>query len=147
MDLTHLRDQHPLSLPKGDRARVVIGAVLALNPDVLIFDEPTIGQDFVGSKNILDIAKRLHQAEKTIIVVTHHLYLMPDYADRVIVMGQGVVLLDTDIRTAFHEVDILNKSFIHPPQAVDLSKELQKRNSQFPPLLTPEEFNDTFILE
>jgi len=50
MGLTHLKDQHPLSLSKGDRARVIIGAILAMKPDILIFDEPTTGQDFWGQK-------------------------------------------------------------------------------------------------
>jgi energy-coupling factor transporter ATP-binding protein EcfA2 len=146
MNLVRQKSRHPLSLPKGDRARVVIAAALALNPDVLIFDEPTTGQDFEGAKQILDIAKKLHLRNKTIIVVTHHLYLMPNYADRVVVMGKGTILLDSSIRDAFHQIDILKKTYIYPPQAVIIAKEIQKHSSNFPNLLTPEEFDEVYSL-
>jgi energy-coupling factor transporter ATP-binding protein EcfA2 len=144
MGLMHVWDVHPLTLPKGDRARVVIAAILVMKPDIIIFDEPTTGQDYLGAKQILEISRDLHQKGKTIVVVTHHLYLMPDYADRAIVMGKGSILLDTDIRTAFHATDILERTYLFAPQAVLLSQELQKINSQFPPLLTPEEIVDYF---
>jgi energy-coupling factor transport system ATP-binding protein len=144
MGLTHLKDRHPLSLSKGDRARVVIGAILALEPNILIFDEPTTGQDYKGAKKILDLARELHKDQKTIIVVSHHLYLMPDYAERVIVMGQGSILMDADIRTAFHEVETLKQTFLEPPQAVQIAKELIQRHPGFPPLLTPDEIAQAF---
>lgn len=82
MGLAEQRRAHPLSLPKGDRARVVIAAVLAMNPEVIILDEPTTGQDHTGARQILDTSKMLHEMGKTIIIITHHLYLMADYADR-----------------------------------------------------------------
>jgi energy-coupling factor transport system ATP-binding protein len=144
MGLTHLKDRHPLSLSKGDRARVVVGAILALKPNVLIFDEPTTGQDYQGAKNIMDLARELHKGHKTIIVVSHHLYLMPDYAERVIVMGKGTILLDADIRTVFHEVETLKQTFLEPPQAVQIARELIRRNPGFPPLLTPDEIAQAF---
>ena len=68
---------------------MVIAAILAMQPDTIIFDEPTTGQDYRGARYILDISKKLHQLGKTVIVITHHLYLMADYAQRVIVMGKG----------------------------------------------------------
>ncbi|KPK21084.1 MAG: ABC transporter [Nitrospira bacterium SG8_3] len=144
MGLGGVQDVHPLTLPKGDRARVVISAILVMKPDIIIFDEPTTGQDYLGAKQILEISRDLHQQGKTIIVITHHLYLMPDYADRVIVMGKGSILLDEDIRTAFHATDTLARTYLLAPQAVLLSQELQKINNEFPPLLTPEEIVDYF---
>jgi energy-coupling factor transport system ATP-binding protein len=146
MGLTQHRDAHPLSLPKGDRARVVIAAILAMKPEIIIFDEPTTGQDFRGARYILDISRQLHDMGKTVIVITHHLYLMPDYAERVIVMGKGTLLLDAPIRKAFHEVDILGNTFLTPPQSVLLSQKLGELNGYEYPFLTPEEFaSNTFI--
>ncbi len=147
MGLTHVRDMHPLALPKGDRARVVIGAILAMKPEVIIFDEPTTGQDYRGAQYILDISRDLHEMGKTVIVITHHLYLMPDYAERVVVMGKGNILLDEDIRKAFHETKILRSTFLSAPQAVHLSREMQKWDKDFPPLLAPNEFADYFSLK
>jgi energy-coupling factor transport system ATP-binding protein len=139
MGLLEVRDAHPLSLPKGDRARVVIAAILAMKPEIIIFDEPTTGQDYQGAKYILGVSKRLHEMGKTVIVITHHLYLMPDYAERVIVMGKGTVLLDAPIREAYHQTELLGSTFLSPPQAVLLAQHLATDNGHDYDLLTPEE--------
>lgn len=145
MGLLPFRNVHPLSLPKGDRARVVIAAILAMKPEIIIFDEPTTGQDYKGAQYILDISKQLHQMGKTIIVITHHLYLMPEYAERVIIMGKGTILLDAPIRKAFHEVDLLKSTFLTPPQSILLAKELEDLKGMNFPLLTPTEVADVFM--
>ncbi len=147
MGLTSVRDMHPLALPKGDRARVVIGAILAMKPEIIIFDEPTTGQDYRGAKYILEISRDLHKMGKTVIVITHHLYLMPEYAERVVVMGKGTILLDEKTRKAFHETEILKSTYLSAPQAVHLSQELQKFNNGFPSLLTPGEIASYFASE
>ena len=140
LGLLDVRDQHPLALPRGDRARVVIAAVLAIRPEIMIFDEPTTGQDYRGARYILEISKRLHKRGQTVIVVTHHLYLMPAYAERVLVMGKGVKLLDAPIRAAFHATDLLNATYLTPPQAVLLAQSLCADGDQGAcALLTPEE--------
>lgn len=144
MGLLEYKDRHPLALPKGDRARVVIAAILAMYPDTIIFDEPTTGQDFKGSQYILDISRKLHQMGKTVIVITHHLYLMPDYAERVIVMGKGSILLDAPIRQAYLDTEKLNSTYLTPPQAVLLGKTLSEIKGQEFPLLTPAEVADCF---
>lgn len=137
MGLLEDRDRHPLALPKGDRARVVIAAILAMQPEVIIFDEPTTGQDYRGAKAILDISRALHAMGKTVIVITHHLYLMPEYAERVIVMGKGTILLDAPIRRAYHEVELLRSTYLTPPQAVLLARALRDNPTHL--LLTPQE--------
>ena len=142
MGLINMRDRHPLSLPKGDRARVIICAILAMKPEIIIFDEPTTGQDYLGARKILEISRDLHQKGKTIIVITHHLYLMPEYADRVVVMGKGTILLDDDIHTVFHASETLKKTFLTAPQSVLISKEMQKLNDGFPSFISPKEIID-----
>ena len=139
MGLWEQRAIHPLALPKGDRARVVIAAILAMKPEIIIFDEPTTGQDYRGARYILDISRDLHRAGKTVIVITHHLYLMPEYAERVVVMGKGTILLDAAIRPAYHQLDLLRSTFLTPPQAVLLAQELSRRDGREFPLLTPAE--------
>ncbi len=133
------RAAHPLSLPRGERARVVIAAVLAMRPEVIIFDEPTTGQDACGARAILDVSKRLHELGKTLIVITHQLYLMPEYAERVLVMGKGTLLLDAPIREAYHRVALLRSTYLVPPQAVLLARELPGEPGREFPLLTPAE--------
>lgn len=146
MGLQEARDRHPLSLPKGDRARVVIAAILAMKPEIIIFDEPTTGQDYRGAQYILNISRQLHAMGKTVIVITHHLYLMPEYAERVIVMGKGTLLLDAPIRQAYYDVELLRSTYLTPPQAVLLTHELVRMRGQpMPPLLTPEELAACFV--
>lgn len=147
MGLLDVREQHPLSLPKGDRARIVIAAILAMKPDIIIFDEPTTGQDYQGAKYILEVSRQLHEMGKTVIVITHHLYLMPDYAERVIVMGKGTVLLDAPIREAYHQTEILRSTFLTPPQAVLLAQHLQEEENGDYNLLTPEEVAGCFVAD
>lgn len=144
MGLLEMRHVHPLSLPKGDRARVVIAAILAMKPDVIIFDEPTTGQDYQGANYILKISRMLHRQGRTVIVITHHLYLMPEYAERVIVMGKGTILLDAPVRSAFHQVDLLRSTYLVPPQAVLIAREMGRLINRELFLLTPEEVSNCF---
>jgi energy-coupling factor transporter ATP-binding protein EcfA2 len=144
MGLLAARSVHPLSLPKGDRARVVIAAILAMEPRIVVFDEPTTGQDYRGARAILEVSRQLHQMGKTVIVITHHLYLMPEYAQRVLIMGQGTILLDAPIREAYHQTDLLAKTYLTPPQAVLLAQDLARLSGQPAPLLTPEEIASCF---
>ncbi len=139
LDLREVRRRHPLSLPRGDRARIVIAAVLAMEPEVLIFDEPTTGQDYHGAQVILDITRRLHRAGKTVIVITHQLYLMPGYAERVLIMGEGTLLLDAPIREAYHATDVLEATYLRPPQAVLLAQSVCSDGTGACLMLTPED--------
>jgi len=139
MGLSAHKKTHPLALPKGDRARVVTAAVLAMHPDILIFDEPTTGQDYAGAMRILDVSRELHRAGKTVIVVTHHLYLMPGFAERAVVMGKGTVLLDAPLRQVYHSSKILRQTSLAPPQIVQFAQRIQAAEGVPLPILTPEE--------
>ena len=144
MQLWEQRHAHPLSLPKGERGRIVIAALLAMNPEIIIFDEPTTGQDYQGSSSILEVSRQLHRMGKTVIVITHHLYLMPDYADRAIVMGKGTILLDAPLRQAYHQTDLLESTYLTPPQSVELSQKLSEICDREYSLITPTEFASCF---
>ncbi len=146
LGLAAQRTAHPLSLPRGDRARLVIAAVLAMEPEIIILDEPTTGQDYRGVKYILELSRELHQRGKTIIVITHHLYLMPEYAERVIVLGKGTILLDAPLRRAYHAKELLRRTYLTPPQAVLLAQELAPPAGGSAPLrVTPEEVAACFL--
>ena len=147
MGLQDVRDRHPLSLPRGERARVVIAAILALDPEVVIFDEPTTGQDYQGARTILKLTRQLHNAGKTVIVITHHLYLMAEYAERVIVMGKGTLLRDAPIRVVFHETDLLASTYLTPPQAVQLAQALTEATGIPLLCLTPQEVAGALVCD
>lgn len=137
MGLTDKLDAHPLSLAKGDRARVVIAAVLAMQPDILVFDEPTTGQDLKGAHQVLEVTQRLNASGKTIIVVTHHLHFVSPYADRLLLLGGGTVLGEGSLHTMYQRIDLLRATSVTPPQTALLGQYWSHRTGQNLSALTP----------
>jgi len=133
MGLMRWRSEHPLFLGKGQRKLVAISSVLAMNPDVLILDEPTTGQDFTNILKISEAIKRIHGKGKTVVIVTHDMRAVASLAQRTVVLMQGKVLLDAPTRFAFGHPEELRQSFIEPPQVVALCNAL--KDKRFPTCL------------
>ncbi len=146
MGLTAWRDLHPFALSKGDRSRVVIAAVLVREPEILIFDEPTTGQDYQGALRILELTRRLHAAGKTVIVITHHLHLLPGFAERVLVLGQGRVLLDAPLAEAYYRPEVLAATDLRAPQISELAQAIATREGQDCRALSVKEFAACFSI-
>jgi energy-coupling factor transporter ATP-binding protein EcfA2 len=123
MDLTWASDRHPISLSRGDRLRVVIAAVLALEPQILIFDEPTTGQDWRGAMAFVDMLRTLNKRGNTIVLITHHLYLLPGFAERLVVMDAGRIALDGSLRDVLYDREGLDAAGLVPPQTVRFAEE------------------------
>ena len=116
---------HPYFLNKGLRQRVAIASILALRPHTIIVDEPTTGQDMKQSKEVMDFLRKLREEEgHTIIIITHEMRIVADYAERTIVLGQGSLLMDDDTRTVFSHPEILKKTYVEPPQITQLAQAL-----------------------
>jgi len=124
---------------------VVIAAILAMRPEVLIFDEPTTGQDYQGSKAILELTRELWEFGKTIIVVTHHLYLLPGYAERLLIMGRGRLLSDSSLRSGLYATATLEETYLNPPQLVRFVEGLGDEALQRSQPLTPDELALTMV--
>jgi energy-coupling factor transport system ATP-binding protein len=118
MDLSWAADRHPMSLSRGDRLRVVIAAVLALGPKILIFDEPTTGQDWNGARAILDMLSALNHAGATVVLITHHLYLLPGRVERLVMLDAGRVIFDGPMRDAFYDRQTMSAAGLEAPQTV-----------------------------
>jgi len=116
--------EFPPALSKGDRAKVVIASALALNPEIMVLDEPTTGQDYKGCHQILQIARKLHQENRTVVFVTHHMALVAEYAQRVIIMCDGKILLDSKTEDVFGQPEVIRKAHIIPPQITELSQNM-----------------------
>ena len=84
----------PFELSGGEKRRVAIAGILVLDPEILILDEPTVGLDPAGTKIILDLIKKLHSEGKTIIMVTHSMGLVFEYATDVVVLKEGKVAFE-----------------------------------------------------
>jgi energy-coupling factor transport system ATP-binding protein len=124
MSLEQLRKLPPLSLRLGERRRVSIASVIAMDPDVLILDEPTTGLDAEESAELMRRLKRLNDDGKTIILITHDMKLVAEHAKRVVVISEGRILLDSDPRGAFSDLEILRQSNLVPPAVTQLAHRL-----------------------
>ena len=122
MGLTAQADRHPVALARGDQLRTVIAAILALEPAILIFDEPTTGQDWQGALAILDVLRRLNAGGRTVVLITHHLYLLRGYVDRLVVLADGRVCRDGTLEDVLYDEAVMDAAGLTPPQTVTLSR-------------------------
>lgn len=113
--LTELLEAHPLDLGAAKKKFCTIGSVLSMDTDVVIFDEPTMGQDIQGVKRLSDIMKELKREGKTCITITHDMKFAAGNFDRMIVLLQGQVLLDGETKEVFSQPKLLSQSYITPP--------------------------------
>ncbi|MFQ5821012.1 MAG: energy-coupling factor ABC transporter ATP-binding protein [Candidatus Heimdallarchaeota archaeon] len=116
MHLWEARDAHPFQLGKGERERVAIAAILAMEPEVLIVDEPTTGQDRREARTIMKLMAELNKEGVTVIFITHAMHLVAEYAKRVVALYKGQILIDGDVREVFSQPSLLAKTYIQPPQ-------------------------------
>ncbi len=119
-------ENNPEQLSGGEKQRVAIAGVLAMNPEIIIFDEATSMLDPQGVREILDIINKLKK-EKTIISITHNL-LEAKYCDRVIVMNQGKVVLDGTLEEVFTQTKILKESNLDILESMKLIEKIESSN-------------------
>ena len=113
--LEELLESHPLDLGAAKKKFCTIAAVLAMDTEVVIFDEPTMGQDTKGVKRLSEIVHHLKNMGKTCITISHDMKFVAANFERVIVLMQGQVLLDGTPEEVFSKPDLLSRSFITPP--------------------------------
>lgn len=112
-----LYDQSPFELSGGQKRRVAIAGVLAMQPEILILDEPTAGLDPKGRREILDQIKLLQtQTHMTILLVSHSMDDVAEYVDRIIVMSEGKILYDDIPRNIFRRYRELEEIGLGAPQ-------------------------------
>jgi energy-coupling factor transport system ATP-binding protein len=139
--LTGMEEADPFSMTKSGRQRVAVASVLAIKPDVLILDEPTTGLDYREQRNMMNLVREMNARGSTIIFVTHHMWVVAEYADRVFVVKDGKILLEGTTREVFSQEEVLRDAYLRPPQLVRLSNRLGKT------LLDIEEFMHCTITE
>lgn len=128
-----LLDVSPLELSGGQKRRVAIAGVLAMEPEVLILDEPTAGLDPAGRDSLLDLIKRLHKERGiTVIVVSHSMEDMGKYAERLVVMNGGTIFLDGTPELIFSHYRGLEKIGLSAPQVTYVMEGLAKRGVRLP---------------
>ena len=123
-----LLDVAPFALSGGQKRRVAIAGVLAMQPEVLILDEPTAGLDPAGRTGILELLKKLHEENNiTVILVSNSMDDVARYAGRILVMNQGELVLDGEPQKVFRYRDELRKIGLDVPQSTNILYELRDR--------------------
>ena len=120
-------DEEPFSLSRGQRQRVALASILAVEPEILILDEPTTGLDYFECCHIMDRIRRMNEENRvTVIMVCHDMEVVLDYAQRALVMAGGHLLADGPVKEIFRDAALMEKASILAPQMIGLSMRLGK---------------------
>jgi energy-coupling factor transporter ATP-binding protein EcfA2 len=126
LDLEHLRDKHPHEMSGGEQQSVAMAATLALNPQILVADEPTSNLDPKNAERILEIVASLNKRGMTVVLVEHRLDLVAKDATRIVLMDRGKIVADglpTDVLAA----DICQEIGIGIPKATEIYRRLSAK--------------------
>ncbi len=126
-----LFERSPFELSGGQMRRVAIAGILAMEPNVLVLDEPTAGLDPAGRQELMDIFKQLHANGMTVVLVTHLMDDVANYADWVYVMEKGKLIRSGKPRDVFQEVEFLETIQLGVPKITKFAANLERRGFVF----------------
>lgn len=141
-NLEEILNTHPLMLDYTRKKLVTIASVLTFAPKVMIMDEPTGGLDEDGRQLLKKIMKLLHEQGNTVIMISHDMDFVAENTNRIIVMAQGKVLMNSNSTNVFRSREILDKAWIEPPQITQLGVEVDRKKRIF---LSVDAFVEEFI--
>lgn len=116
--------ENPFLLTKGERQRLAIASVISYDPEVLILDEPTTGLDYNEQLKVMDLLAELNRSGRTIIIITHTLWLVARYARRAAVMVKGRKIQDGSVRRVLSRPEILKQASLIPPEITRFGLEM-----------------------
>jgi energy-coupling factor transport system ATP-binding protein len=134
MQLEQFKDRDPQTLSRGQKIGVAVASVLAMKPEVLILDEPTLGQDFRRIRSLVSMLKSMSSGGLALVVITHDVNFAAEHSSRVVIMKDGIILLDGEPHAILSQEDVLRSANLEPPASVRLSRAMG-----LPPLLTVDE--------
>ena len=138
VNLTEVIGENPYDLSLSERKLITIASILAMDPRIIIFDEPTIGQDYENIELIKSIIREEINSGKLIITINHDMDFVAELFERIIVMNQGEILADGPADEVFSDKEVLDKAHLETPSIKKLSDDLGIREA----LLTKNEFID-----
>ena len=139
-----LFDRSPFELSGGQMRRVAIAGILAMDPAILVLDEPTAGLDPLGRKELMNLFKKLHQSGMTIVLVTHLMDDVAEYANQVYVMEKGRLVKGGKPSDVFQDVVFMEEVQLGVPKITAFCKRLADRGVSFKRLpIKIEEFKES----
>jgi energy-coupling factor transport system ATP-binding protein len=142
-DLAAIADAPPAILSYGLRRRVTLASLAAMDPPVLVLDEPTVGLDAPGLRETFNWLAELQARGHTILLVTHDMALVAEHAERAVVLRQGQILADGRPAELFRQTDLLARASLAPPPVMALAQALRLHGLQGDSL-TVEAFCDEY---
>ncbi|MEH7225569.1 energy-coupling factor transporter ATPase [Bacillus sp. JJ1566] len=124
-DLTDLQDRDARLLSGGQQRRVSLAIGVAMSPSIMILDEPTANLDIATKNNVIKMLKKLRRKVDTIVIATHDMQLVAEWAERILVMHDGELIKEGSTTEVFGQEVILDRAGLVVPQIVSLSKQLQ----------------------
>ncbi len=142
-----LLDKSPFALSGGQKRRVAIAGVIAMEPEVLVLDEPSAGLDPRGREELLEHIRAYHRERgNTVVLVSHSMEEIARYADRIVVLAHGKTLMSGTPREVFARGNELARAGLDVPQTTRIAMELQKRGVAVnPAVYTVEELTDALL--
>jgi energy-coupling factor transporter ATP-binding protein EcfA2 len=145
VDLRRYRRRSPFSLSLGERRRLSVATMLVLEPQLLVLDEPTIGQDYERAQQLMGLMARLRERYgTTILMITHDVRLVAQWAERALVLRSGEIAFDGAPIDLFADADMLRSAGLLAPPIYDVSRQLAARDPDrgIRPVLSPQELVD-----
>lgn len=142
VNMMEQRKKAPHLLSGGQKQRIAIAGVIAMRPEIIIFDEPTAMLDPEGREDVKNIIRQLHDEGITVILITHFMEETID-TDRIIIMDRGEVAMDGAPQDIFQETERIKDLDLELPKTVELASKLRKRGIDIPEdILSPEDMVD-----
>lgn len=123
-ELSDKTEMNPYDLSATWRKMVALASVIAMDTPIIIFDEPTTGQDAVNVARIAGVIQNLRERGKTVLTITHDIDFCAENFERVIALSQGKILLDGKANEVLGQEEILSSTYVEPPQLTRLGKRL-----------------------
>lgn len=146
INLSHVKDRHPYLLSRGQRKRVALASIVVLEPDIIICDEPTAALDYRSATAVMEALEKIYRQGTTIIFITHDVKVVAEYAQRTILLNQGQVIVDTDVKSFFMEHGrTLDEHRFITPQITKLALKINENiGGNFGSILTIDDFVERF---
>jgi energy-coupling factor transport system ATP-binding protein len=130
LDLHECLTAHPLSLSAGLKRRLGVATMLVGHPDLLLVDEPTYGQDKAMTHTLMALMRKIRDQGVSVVMITHDMRLVQEYAERVIVMSEGLILFDGPSEKLFELEDVMRAANLRRTLLHELLREINARNGR-----------------
>lgn len=129
-NLEKYRERSPLNLSGGESKKLAVASIMCRDPEILVFDEPTLGQDANEIESFITLIDREKRKEKTVIIITHNIEFAFEFIPRTILMAEGQIIADGPTHNILNSIFLTERSSLVLPQTRQLSLALSKEGFQ-----------------